>query len=806
MLQPKFNQYPKPTDWKSALILIQQAFESGFRASTADELAQYLQPIIGAGIGSGIEPTAEVDSTLPAPVQVGRIMIMKGGNYTQPDGTTPLIAPANSFNVGYWDGEEWSIPISIETEADLSGYVEKSGIKHQDFEFSDNVDVFLDTYINETAYPTPEPGAMYIEFPYEPSQNVIYEGVTGGSPGTYWISHAYLNALGDREGIRYRTGDDLSLQPYNLVTGVSGRVKIRINIFRPQQEGVYDFSNFKLYNADTGEVYARYRPAVTEILGRPIEPSPEFKGIVLKKSDIRRVGFHFASHVEVFHDMFANETAYPHPEKGSVYIEIPYSAGQSVVYEGVTGGGAGTYWMSSAYLLEDGTRQVIQYRTGDDLGSQPVVFRTNAEDRVKIRINIWRPQQEGVYDYTDFKIWNENTGEVYAEWAPSVYAIDGRELEPSQAFKKELEFKRDQLSSRIHVAAQLGVQNYPVQRVTVNNRRFDHGMVKRTTDDLLVCVHSYFFSAGGDFQPSQIAVTRSLNDGRTWGSAMVKPLWGGLPDVEAESNPDTVTNINGDVIVLFNVKTVSDGEDRAIAKTTLSADGLTWGPVELLTPFDGSTTGGSGGYIRANGDIYMPYYKRVSSGGGGSGSTVAEGRCLISTDGGDTFADAGWSISDTNPDMPTVFEPGVYGIGGNSLIYYYRTLQGYCRARRSDDLGATWGPSFNLFKAANSLSCVKRLSGLDNNLLNRYLAVCNPIEGAISSHTQDRRNMALLVSNDGLNFKKLEGLFYQYNGTKIAFEPNIFEDRNTGKLMIAWSADTNGIDLYCGVLSVDTVM
>lgn len=125
MLQPKFNQYPKPTDWKSALILIQQAFESGFRASTADELAQYLQPIIGAGIGSGIEPTAEVDSTLPAPVQVGRIMIMKGGNYTQPDGTTPLVAPANSFNVAYWDGEEWSIPISIETEADLSGYAEK---------------------------------------------------------------------------------------------------------------------------------------------------------------------------------------------------------------------------------------------------------------------------------------------------------------------------------------------------------------------------------------------------------------------------------------------------------------------------------------------------------------------------------------------------------------------------------------------------------------------------------------------------------------------------------------------------------
>lgn len=78
--------------------------------------------LVSASVGSGIEPTVEPSTTLPAPEQAGKIMIMKGGSYTQPDGTTPLVAPDNSFNVGFWDGEEWKVEISIETEADLSGY------------------------------------------------------------------------------------------------------------------------------------------------------------------------------------------------------------------------------------------------------------------------------------------------------------------------------------------------------------------------------------------------------------------------------------------------------------------------------------------------------------------------------------------------------------------------------------------------------------------------------------------------------------------------------------------------------------
>lgn len=42
MLQPKFNKYPKPTDWNSLYFLAQQAFEDGFRGTTFKELVNYI--------------------------------------------------------------------------------------------------------------------------------------------------------------------------------------------------------------------------------------------------------------------------------------------------------------------------------------------------------------------------------------------------------------------------------------------------------------------------------------------------------------------------------------------------------------------------------------------------------------------------------------------------------------------------------------------------------------------------------------------------------------------------------------------
>lgn len=129
MLQPKFNRYPKPTDWNSLLLLAQQAFEDGFRAPTFQDLVSKVRELVAIEGGSALVPTVEPGTVLPAPATPNMIMIMKGGSYTQPDGVTPLVAPDNSFNVGYWDGDEWKVEISIETEADLSGYATKSEVE-----------------------------------------------------------------------------------------------------------------------------------------------------------------------------------------------------------------------------------------------------------------------------------------------------------------------------------------------------------------------------------------------------------------------------------------------------------------------------------------------------------------------------------------------------------------------------------------------------------------------------------------------------------------------------------------------------
>lgn len=128
MLQPKFNRYPKPTDWNSLLLLAQQAFEDGFRAPTFQELTDKISELVAVRGGSGIVPTVEPETQLPAPATPNMIMIMKGGSYTQPDGTTPLVAPDNSFNVGYWDGDEWKVEISVDIDVDLSRLASQSEV------------------------------------------------------------------------------------------------------------------------------------------------------------------------------------------------------------------------------------------------------------------------------------------------------------------------------------------------------------------------------------------------------------------------------------------------------------------------------------------------------------------------------------------------------------------------------------------------------------------------------------------------------------------------------------------------------
>src|SRR5690606_35526661 len=120
------RRFPQGVDQVAVLNLLDKVLV-GVNADGSAKVANVnqLANLISATVGSGIEPTVEPETTLPAPAQAGKIMIMKGGTFLQPDGVTELVAPANSFNVGYWDGAEWSVDVSIETEADLSGYLKR---------------------------------------------------------------------------------------------------------------------------------------------------------------------------------------------------------------------------------------------------------------------------------------------------------------------------------------------------------------------------------------------------------------------------------------------------------------------------------------------------------------------------------------------------------------------------------------------------------------------------------------------------------------------------------------------------------
>lgn len=71
-----------------------------------------------------VVPTVAPGGTLPAPT-AGKLIILAAGTYTQPGGGT-ITAPADAFNVYFFDGTVWSLVVSIPVVADLSNYYTKA--------------------------------------------------------------------------------------------------------------------------------------------------------------------------------------------------------------------------------------------------------------------------------------------------------------------------------------------------------------------------------------------------------------------------------------------------------------------------------------------------------------------------------------------------------------------------------------------------------------------------------------------------------------------------------------------------------
>lgn len=316
---------------------------------------------------------------------------------------------------------------------------------------------------------------------------------------------------------------------------------------------------------------------------------------------------------------------------------------------------------------------------------------------------------------------------------------------------------------------------------TAANRRNDHVFLFRTKKGFLGAVHQYRYANGNDYQPGNIVVKHSKDEGKTWTDPIFKQgtAW-------AEANPDVYQKENGDLIMFYSLQPTS-ATTRNLLSAVSTDDGLTWSqPVDYGLTLAPS---GTGALKASNGQIYKLIY------GGSSGIKI-----LKSTDNGGTFVDQGLTLKDVADaayvDGTSATEPGIYETTPGTFILWFRSLyRGYCRAMKSIDYGASWSAPFNLFKAPDSMSSIKKITFYNASLgdTSVYLAVHNRLLVDLPvGQSEDRKFMVLSVSRDGLTFVTTDVLIYSYTGNtnfSRSFEPNIFDDGHNIK--IGWSTYKN---------------
>ena len=91
----------------------------------------------------------------------------------------------------------------------------------------------------------------------------------------------------------------------------------------------------------------------------------------------------------------------------------------------------------------------------------------------------------------------------------------------------------------------------------------------------------------------------------------------------------------------------------------------------------------------------------------------------------------------------------------------------------STDGGVTFGATFNLFRAPNSMTAIRKSTNLLIDGSHYYLAVANDI----ALHGNTRRALRLLISKDGLNWFETgkHVMNYELKATG-GYEPSIFFD------------------------------
>ncbi|AQX12264.1 hypothetical protein BAX94_15345 [Elizabethkingia meningoseptica] len=326
--------------------------------------------------------------------------------------------------------------------------------------------------------------------------------------------------------------------------------------------------------------------------------------------------------------------------------------------------------------------------------------------------------------------------------------------------------------------------NYMIDSHKQNNNtytRYDHIQMNMFNGGISATVQR-FRTFGNDLQPSEIVTYISKNNGADWSIFSVKPY--DKTSWEAEANPYTLLNNDGSLAIIF-LKQIKGTGIRKLYLTHLNPDG-TYSDETLL--FESSYSNAPGGCpsLRIGDETFFTLYEEAGW------HQDSWSRLLKYNH--ETKQITNMNVTVTGIGSPS--ESGIYDLPDNRWVMYYRTTTGFCRGRISSDNGLTWGEEFNLFRAPDSMTAIKRLKACNSLLQPIYVAAVSEWTFPSSTGaTNDRRHQTLMVSVDGLNWHKM-GNITRYTGEYLFFEPTIFETADS--VHIGWSTIPD--DLGGGVI------
>lgn len=306
--------------------------------------------------------------------------------------------------------------------------------------------------------------------------------------------------------------------------------------------------------------------------------------------------------------------------------------------------------------------------------------------------------------------------------------------------------------------------------------RNDGSNLFRLANGALICTHTSFGTAApSDQTPSVIRIRISYDNGYHWKDYSVIPNLGiatqiGIPYYDA----------NGKLRILYEKKT-GTAPLRAVICMRVSEDhGKTWGNEAVIVDLTSYLVISARNIHVHNGAMYFPYNSKIDD----SSNLYFYNRFLKSTDGGLTWVDSGFqNQAASSTDSPS--ENGFYTDKLGRLIMFARMQMGGVKGWISTDNGATFGAeTLIIANAPDSTTAIRKLKSYDV-----WIAVLNKTQPGQppQNHNVNRRYMYVYKSTDGINFTDTGMKIYDYNGTDLAKECQIYEDEYQNGILVTWT-------------------